>query len=67
MGGLLESLYFLTGILILPISQFTLKAKLLSILFRFKGSDLGLFMKSSSQESRNHNMTATIKERTDIV
>ena len=77
MGGLLETLYILSGIVIFPLSQFQLKAKLMSILFRFKGHDLSLFLKTGSSKTNSvsvpvapsptSNMTEEIKQREETL
>lgn len=49
MGGLLDSLYMITAVIIYPISQFALKTKLLSQLFRYKGGRDELIRRMTSQ------------------
>ena len=42
MGGLFDALYLIGMIIVAPISNFALKAELLSSMFRFRGSEEGL-------------------------
>lgn len=48
MGGLLDSLYSISCLVIYPIAQITLKTKLLSQLFRYRGSQFGLLLRMNS-------------------
>ena len=50
MGGLLDSLYIFGFIVMQYFINFGLHAKLLSKLFRYKGSDEGLLMRQSSSK-----------------
>ena len=52
-GGLLDGLYLIGCILISPVADFARNSKLLSTLFRYRGSDEGLILRTRSAAQVN--------------
>ena len=50
MGGLLDSLYILSGLVVYPVAQFALRTQLMSKIFRYRGSDASLQKMTNSSK-----------------
>ena len=53
LGGLLDALYIIASIFIFPIARFSLHARLLSTLFRYRATDRELLKKRHSVRRRS--------------
>ena len=62
-GGLLDALYFLGYIFISPLANYAKNSKLLSTLFRYRGSDESLFARQFSSLKLNY-ITKSFKSKT---